>query len=164
MDKLESITQKIIEIDKLEQVLAFWRFWKYKIVFTNGCFDILHRGHIEYLAKAASTGDVLIIGLNTDSSVQKLKGKSRPVQDEKARAIILASLHFVDRVILFDEETPYNLIQKIKPDILVKGGDYKPEEIVGSDIVKENGGKIITIDIVDGYSTTSIVNKLNSSG
>jgi len=160
MDKLESITQKIIEIDKLEQVLALWHFWKFKIVFTNGCFDILHRGHIEYLAKAASTGDVLIVGLNTDSSVQKLKGESRPVQDEKARAMILASLQFVDRVILFAEETPYNLIQKIKPDILVKGADYKPDEIVGSDIVKANGGKIITIDLVDGYSTTSILNKL----
>ncbi len=160
MDRLEIITQKIIEPDRLEQILALWRFREFKIVFTNGCFDILHRGHIEYLAKAASTGDVLIIGLNTDNSVQKLKGESRPVQDEKARAMILASLQFVDRVILFDEETPYDLIKKIQPDVLVKGADYKPDEIVGFDIVKAKGGEIITIDIVEGYSTTSILSKL----
>lgn len=160
MNKLESIEKKIIETDKLDQVLALWHFQDFKIVFTNGCFDILHRGHIEYLAKAASTGDVLIVGLNTDRSVQKLKGKNRPVQDEKARALLLASLQFVDRVVLFDEDTPYNLIKKIQPDILVKGADYKPDEIVGYDIVSEKGGEVITIDIVEGYSTTSILNKL----
>jgi len=160
MDKLEIINNKVLDSIRLDRQLAIWRFLDKKIVFTNGCFDILHRGHIEYLAKAASYGDVLIIGLNTDQSVHILKGASRPIQDQDARAYILASLQFVDAVTLFDNDTPYELIAKVQPDVLVKGGDYKPEEIVGYDIVKKKGGQVITIEFVKGYSTTDIIKKL----
>ncbi len=160
MNKFDSVTNKIIAADTLEKTLAYWRFRKFKIVFTNGCFDILHRGHIEYLAKASSHGDVLIVGLNTDNSTRKLKGDRRPVQDEQARALVLASLQFVDKIVLFDEDTPYNLIKQIQPDVLIKGADYMPEEIVGFDIVKAKKGEIITIDLIDGYSTSDILKKL----
>jgi D-glycero-beta-D-manno-heptose 1-phosphate adenylyltransferase len=160
MDKLDIIKSKIIDFNNLDSYLAYWKFKNFKLVFTNGCFDIIHRGHIEYLAQAANYGDILIIGLNTDSSVRRIKGESRPVQDEFARAITLASLQFINAVVLFDEETPYNLINKIQPDILIKGSDYKPENIVGYDIVKAKGGEIVTIDFIDGYSTTSIIEKL----
>jgi len=160
MNKLDILKAKIIDLDKLDSFLAYLRFKNQKIVFTNGCFDIIHRGHIEYLAQAASYGDILIIGLNTDSSVQRIKGKDRPVQDEYARAITLASMQFVNAVILFDEETPYDLIKIVQPDILIKGSDYKAEDIIGYDIVKAKGGEVITIDFIDGYSTTSIINKL----
>lgn len=160
MDKLDIIKSKIIDFKNLDTYLAYWKFKNFKLVFTNGCFDIIHRGHIEYLAQAANYGDILIIGLNTDSSVRRIKGESRPVQDEFARAITLASFQFVNSVVLFDEETPYNLIKKIQPDILIKGSDYKPENIVGYDIVKAKGGEIVTIDFIDGYSTTSIIEKL----
>jgi len=163
MDKLEPIRKKIFESEQLARQLSVWRFLLQKTVFTNGCFDILHRGHIEYLAKAADYGDILIIGLNTDSSARRLKGPSRPVQDQNTRALILASLHFVDAIILFDEDTPYKLIEMIQPDILVKGGDYKPEDIAGQDLVKARGGKIITIDLVKGNSTTGIIKKIVSA-
>ena len=133
-----------------------------KIVFTNGCFDILHRGHIEYLSKASDLGDVLIIGLNTDASVKRIKGEGRPVQDETSRALILASLRFVEAVILFDEDTPYDLISMIKPDVLVKGGDYTEETIVGADIVKAIGGEVVTIPLVEGYSTSGLIKVLGS--
>ena len=131
-----------------------------KIVFTNGCFDLLHRGHVDYLAKAADLGDVLILGLNTDASVSKLKGPQRPIQDEQSRLHIIASLGFVDAVVLFDEETPLDLIDLVQPDVLVKGSDYKPEAIVGFDIVKLKGGKIQTIDFIPGYSTSLIEKKI----
>lgn len=163
MDRLETIRNKIIDSKNINSTLAFWKFHNYKIVFTNGCFDILHRGHIEYLAYASSFGDILIVGLNSDHSVKSIKGPSRPVQDETTRALILASLVFVDKVIIFNEDTPYNLIKTIKPNILVKGADYKPEQIVGYDIVKSNGGEIVTIDLTEGHSTTSIINRLNKS-
>jgi rfaE bifunctional protein nucleotidyltransferase chain/domain len=161
MSKLDLIKQKIVPGNKLDQVLACWQFHDKRIAFTNGCFDILHRGHIEYLAKAASYGDVLIIGLNSDNSVRRIKGPGRPVQDEQTRALILASLFFVDKVVLFDEDTPYNLIHKVQPDILIKGADYQAEDIAGYDIVKAKGGEIVTIELVKGHSTTGIINKLN---
>jgi rfaE bifunctional protein nucleotidyltransferase chain/domain len=161
MDKLSTVKQKIITLDKIDQVLAYWHFRGLKIVFTNGCFDILHLGHVQYLSQAASFGDVLIIGLNSDKSIKSIKGPLRPVQDQNARSTILASLLFVDKVILFDEDTPYELIRKIQPDILVKGADYKPEEIVGYDIVKAKGGDVVTVNIVEGYSTTGIIKKMN---
>ncbi len=160
MNKLNAVKSKIISRDDLGPKLAYWNFKNYKLVFTNGCFDIIHKGHIEYLAKAANLGDVLIIGLNTDSSVKKIKGNKRPYQDEQSRAYILASLQFVDLVTFFDEETPYALIETIKPHILVKGSEYQPEEIAGGDLVTASGGKIVTIDMVKGYSTTSIINKI----
>lgn len=159
MDKLAVIQSKIIDIDQLDSRLAYWKFKNQKIVFTNGCFDILHRGHIEYLAQAANFGDILIIGLNTDDSVKRLKGDARPVQDQYARALLLASLHFVNAVIYFDEDTPYKLIQRVQPDILIKGSDYHVEDIVGYDIVQKKGGQVKTIDFIPGYSTTSIIEK-----
>ena len=161
MDYLPYIKNKIARTqEEASRTLSLWRFKDEKIVFTNGCFDILHRGHIEYLAQAANLGTKLIIGLNSDASVKRLKGENRPVNDENARALALASLIFVDEVILFDSDTPYDLIYYFQPDVLVKGGDYNPEEIVGYDIVKAKNGKIITIDFVEGYSTTSILNKI----
>ncbi|HPE43556.1 MAG TPA: D-glycero-beta-D-manno-heptose 1-phosphate adenylyltransferase, partial [Bacteroidales bacterium] len=144
----------------LENMLSLWRFQDKKIVFTNGCFDILHRGHIEYLSKAADLGDVLIVGLNTDSSVSRIKGPKRPVVDEQSRALLLAALNFTTAIVLFDESTPYELIKHVQPDILVKGKDYKAEEVVGYDIVTAKGGKVETIELVEGFSTTGILQKL----
>lgn len=131
------------------------------IVFTNGCFDIIHSGHTTYLDSARKLGDVLVIGLNTDSSVRRLKGDSRPLNDESDRAIVLSALKAVDYVCLFDEPTPLELIHSCKPDVLVKGGDYVIEEIVGYDFVTKNGGEVVTIPFVEGKSTTNIINKMN---
>ncbi|MCG3165733.1 MAG: D-beta-D-heptose 1-phosphate adenylyltransferase [Bacteroidia bacterium] len=158
--KFEIIQSKILSGDPLQKALNTWRFYERKIVFTNGCFDLLHYGHVEYLSKAKDLGDVLIVGLNTDSSVKRLKGNHRPLQDEKSRASILASLLFVDAVVLFDEDTPYNLISHIRPHVLVKGSDYKPEQIVGYDILKTYQGEVKTIDFVPGYSTSAIEEKI----
>jgi D-glycero-beta-D-manno-heptose 1-phosphate adenylyltransferase len=135
-----------------------------KLVFTNGCFDILHRGHIEYLEQAKSLGDYLIVGLNSDSSVKRIKGESRPVNNENDRAYVLDSLKIIDAVVLFSEDTPYNIIKEIVPDFLVKGGDWKEDEIVGADIVKRAGGKVISLKYIDNYSTTSTINKLREIG
>lgn len=163
MDYFALLQSKIVyDYQELANDLAYWKFKDRKVVFTNGCFDILHRGHVEYLAKAASLADIMVVGLNTDSSVKRLKGSKRPVQDETSRALILASLSFVSKVVLFDEDTPYDLIKFIQPDVLVKGSDYKAEDIVGYDIVSAKGGEVVTIDLVDGYSTTAIVRKLIS--
>lgn len=135
-----------------------------QIVFTNGCFDILHIGHIKYLQEAKQQGDLLVVGVNTDASVQRLKGPSRPIQKEQDRAEILSALACVDFVTLFDEDTPLNLIQEIMPHVLVKGGDWKPEQIVGSDIVQAAGGKVLSLHFIEGRSTTNIVNSLLSKG
>ena len=164
VNKLEFLKKKIIKTLDIEfdRKLAYWRFKEDKIVFTNGCFDILHKGHIEYLAKAANLGDVLIIGLNSDESVKRLKGENRPVLDEESRAMALAAIGFVDNVVIFDEDTPYELIKKIQPDVLVKGADYNEDDIVGADIVKAKGGEIKTIEFVDGYSTSKIIDKIKS--
>jgi len=162
MPKLEVIHKKIFTYTDAgyQQMLTIWQFQGRKIVFTNGCFDILHLGHIDYLSKAKDLGDILIIGLNTDLSVSKIKGKNRPIQDEISRAMVLASLGFVDAVVFFGEDTPYNLIKTTQPDILVKGADYTPEEIIGYDIVKNKGGKVVTIEFLEGYSTTAIEKKI----
>ncbi|MFC2151518.1 D-glycero-beta-D-manno-heptose 1-phosphate adenylyltransferase [Bacteroidota bacterium] len=160
MDKLDVIQSKIVDINNIEPLLTYWNLKNQKIVFTNGCFDILHRGHVEYLAQAANHGDVLVIGLNTDNSVKRIKGDSRPIQDEYARAILLASLSFVSAIILFDEDTPYDLIKRVQPDVLIKGSDYKTQDIVGQDIVTAKGGRVVTIDFIEGYSTTTIIEKL----
>jgi rfaE bifunctional protein nucleotidyltransferase chain/domain len=135
-----------------------------KIVFTNGCFDILHRGHVEYLSKAKNLGDILFVGMNTDASVQRLKGPQRPVVCEDDRAFVLAALRAVDYVCLFDEDTPYNLIKAVVPDILVKGSDWAIDSIVGRDIVEAAGGKVQTIDYVPNRSTTNIIQKIADSG
>lgn len=154
------IKNKISHLSPLTSNLNHWHNQGLKVVFTNGCFDLLHRGHVEYLAKAADKGDVLVVGLNTDASVRRLKGEGRPVNDQDARAMVLASLACVDAVVLFDEDTPYELIKAVRPDVLVKGADYKPEEIVGYDIVTSYGGTVETVDLVEGYSTTGIIELL----
>lgn len=161
MELLPYIEKKIAHsAEEASRILNMWRFRNERIVFTNGCFDILHRGHVEYLAKAAALGTKLIVGLNTDASVRRLKGNSRPVNDEQSRALVLASLLFVDEVILFDTDTPRELIEFVQPDVLVKGGDYRPEDIVGHDIVTARGGEVVTIPLTEGYSTTSIIEKM----
>lgn len=133
-----------------------------KVVFTNGCFDILHPGHVAYLFEAKSLGDVLVVGLNSDASVKRLKGPSRPINDENSRKYVLESLKPVDFVEIFDEDTPLTLIKKIMPDVLVKGGDWKPEQIVGSKEVLENGGTVRSLKFIDGHSTTNIIEKINT--
>ncbi len=161
-EKYKHIQNKIFDRESIKKRLAFWKFKSQKIVFSNGCFDILHKGHVEYLAKAAEFGDVLIIGLNSDSSVKRLKGANRPVQDENTRALILAALQFVDAVILFDSDTPKDLIEFINPDVLVKGKDYAINQIVGADFVLNNGGKVETIELVEGQSTTNVIEKIKT--
>lgn len=163
MNHLQQIQNKIIRNkESLIPLLQKWRTQNLKIVFTNGCFDLLHRGHIEYLSKAADLGDILLIGLNTDDSVSRLKGPHRPIQDEESRAQIMAALLFVDTVVFFNEETPYELIKLVQPDVLVKGADYQAEEIVGYDILMAKGGKVATIEFLAGYSTSAIENKIKS--
>ena len=158
MDNLQLIKNKIFGIAQRSTLSAQLSHWQgLKIVFTNGCFDLLHRGHVEYLSKAADMGDVLVVGLNTDASVKRLKGEGRPVNNEEARALVLSSLSFVDAVVLFDEDTPYELIKAVHPDVLVKGADYKVEDIVGYDIVTSYGGTVTTVPLVEGYSTTQLL-------
>jgi rfaE bifunctional protein nucleotidyltransferase chain/domain len=155
------LSQKLVSKNTLQALLNQWNANKQRIVFTNGCFDILHRGHVEYLCRARDLGDKLILGLNTDSSVKRLgKSPERPINTEETRAIILAGLECIDAIILFDEDTPYDLINLIQPDILVKGNDYKAEDIVGFDIVTAKGGQVITIQLVDGFSTTKLIQKM----
>lgn len=160
LTNLQILQSKIVEKEELSFILNRWRLKDHTVVFTNGCFDLLHRGHIEYLANAADLGTKLIIGLNTDESVRRQgKGANRPLQDEVSRSLLLASLHFVDLVIMFDEDTPLDLIKSIQPDILVKGADYKVEEIVGHKEVQAYGGKVERISFIEGYSTTKIIEK-----
>ena len=161
MSQLNNISNKLLSLEELLLKLPTWKR-EGKIVFTNGCFDILHLGHLDYLDKASELGHKLIVGLNTDASVKRLKGASRPVNNEQARAMVLASLAIVDAVVLFKEDTPYELIQRIVPNVLVKGSDYSVEEIVGHDIVLENGGSVIPINLLEGYSTTSIIEKMQN--
>lgn len=153
-------SDKIYTKEQLKGVIEKWKTEGGDIVFTNGCFDILHIGHVDYLEKSKALGNRLIVGLNTDNSVKRLKGPTRPVTDEYARGRVMASLGFVDAVIFFDEDTPFDLIDYIKPDILVKGDDYTIEKIVGADIVLENGGEVKTVPLVKGYSTTDIISKI----
>lgn len=161
MKKLKVLQSKILaDTEDLKHRLAYWNFKDQKVVFTNGCFDILHKGHIDYLARAAAKGDVLIVGLNTDDSVRRIKGSGRPVQDQDSRALILAALHVVDAVVFFNEDTPAKLIEMVQPDILVKGSDYKAEDIVGYDVVTAKGGEVVTIDFLEGYSTTGIIGRI----
>ncbi|MBN2669602.1 MAG: D-glycero-beta-D-manno-heptose 1-phosphate adenylyltransferase [Bacteroidales bacterium] len=160
---IDRIRDKILNQDQLKKILSQIRAEEQSVVFSNGCFDLVHLGHIEYLSKAADLADVFILGLNTDESVQRLKGTKRPLQDQKSRAMLMASLSFIDYVVLFNEDTPYELIQTVQPDVLVKGDDYKIEEVVGFDIVQKKGGKVITIELTKGYSTTNIVEKIKNS-
>ncbi len=151
---------KILNSQTLSLLVDKWKAAGEKIVFTNGCFDILHLGHVDYLEKAATKGTKLIVAINTDSSVKKLKGENRPVNNEQARARILAALGFVDAVTFFSDDTPEAIIETLIPDILIKGSDYNISNIVGAEFVLRNGGKVETIDLVKGYSTTQIIKQL----
>ncbi|OKL40758.1 D-glycero-beta-D-manno-heptose 1-phosphate adenylyltransferase [Pontibacter flavimaris] len=153
---------KIYTLPQLLEQVQSWRSQGQKIVFTNGCFDLLHLGHVDYLEKAKHLGDKLVLGLNTDASISRIKGPSRPLQDEMSRARVMASLLFIDAVVLFNEETPLELIKAVQPDILVKGDDYAVEQIVGHEEVQARGGAVKTVPLVKGYSTTSIVKKIEN--
>ena len=159
MKSYEEIVGKLISIDKAVEIFTPEFRKENRIVFTNGCFDLLHRGHIYYLSKAREMGDLLVIGLNSDSSVLDLKGPGRPVNDQQARAEELGALSMVDIIIIFQEQTPLNLIKLIKPQLLVKGGDYLVDEIVGYKEVISWGGKVETIPLLEGYSTSSIIRR-----
>jgi rfaE bifunctional protein nucleotidyltransferase chain/domain len=160
----KTLLDKISDLPSLKSKISNWQSDENKVVFTNGVFDLLHIGHISYLAKAADMGDKLVVGLNADSSVKRIKGESRPVNDQNSRAALLAALFFVDAVVLFDEDTPLNLITTLLPDILVKGADYSVENIVGAKEVIANGGEVKTVSFVDGYSSTSIIEKIRNQG
>lgn len=158
----KTLLDKITDLPSLQQQVKTWQGEGKKVVFTNGVFDLLHIGHLTYMAKAAELGDKLIIGLNADSSVKRLKGPTRPVNDQNSRAALLAALFFVDAIVMFEEDTPLNLISTVLPDILVKGADYAVENIVGAKEVLANGGEVKTINFVDGYSSTSIIERIKA--
>jgi len=161
MTLAEIIQTKIFtDVQLFLPILNRWKQAGELIVFTNGCFDLVHRGHIDSLLKAAEFGDRLIVGLNSDFSVKLLKGENRPLIDQQSRAILLASLLIVDAVILFDEETPYELIRSVIPDVLVKGTEYQVEEIAGFDVVLASGGKVERIELTEGFSTTDLIQKI----
>ncbi len=154
------LADKIVNLNSLKLRVSEWKDAGKKVVFTNGVFDLVHIGHITYLMKAAAAGDKLIIGLNADSSVKRLKGESRPINSEDSRSALLAAFFFVDAVVLFEEDTPLNLITALMPDVLIKGADYQIENIVGAKEVIANGGDVKTINFVEGYSSTSIIQKI----
>ncbi len=156
---------RILDRIALVRMANIWRLKSDRIVFTNGVFDILHRGHVEYLEEAAALGDRLIVGLNSDSSVQRLgKGPDRPLNDQDSRALVLASLRCVDAIVIFEEDTPLDLIKAVGPDVLVKGGDWKADQIVGADVVEALGGEVRSLKLVDGFSTTELVRRIRHGG
>ena len=153
--------RRIVDLTNVKRLCNIWRMKGDRIVFTNGCFDILHRGHVEYLQEAGSLGDRLVIGVNSDASVKRQgKGPERPLNDQDSRAKVLAALRLVDAVVIFDEDTPLALIEAIVPDVLVKGGDWSEDRIVGADVVRKNGGEVRSLKLVDGFSTTALVEKI----
>lgn len=160
---MEESAAKIVSLEAAKTRVKEWQQAGLKVVFTNGCFDLIHLGHVDYLEKARQLGDKLVLGLNTDDSVSRFKGPERPLQDQQSRARVLASMQFIDLVVFFNEDTPLNLISTLVPDILVKGSDYLTENIVGADVVKKAGGVVKTIDFVPGYSTTRIVEKIKKT-
>ncbi|WP_276483216.1 D-glycero-beta-D-manno-heptose 1-phosphate adenylyltransferase [Paraflavitalea pollutisoli] len=162
MRKADIIPNKIFTLPELNKRIAQWRLTGKTVAFTNGVFDIMHRGHIASLSQAAAEADYLVVGLNSDASTKRLKGDSRPVNDEQARAIVMASLLMVDAVVLFEEDTPLELITAILPNVIVKGGDYTEEQIVGAKEVKAKGGRVVINPIVAGYSTTGLIGKINT--
>jgi len=156
---------RLLDTVSAVRMVNVWRLKGDRIVFTNGVFDILHRGHVEYLQQAAALGDRLVVGLNTDASVKRLgKGDERPLNDEISRAMVLAALRCVDAVVLFQEDTPLELITALRPDVLVKGGDWTPERMVGADLVKASGGEVHALKLVDGFSTTNLVERIRHGG
>jgi rfaE bifunctional protein nucleotidyltransferase chain/domain len=160
---VDSLKNKLPDSAELKRLISQWRFQGKTIAFTNGCFDILHAGHIESLSQAAKLADILVVGLNADASVKKLKGEGRPVNNESSRAMIMASLAIVDAVVIFEEDTPLELIKMVQPDYLVKGGDYKVEDIAGAKEVIAAGGKVVINPIVQGFSTTGTIEKIRGS-
>lgn len=160
MTHFAQLEQKIQTREQAAHTVAGWQAAGERVVFTNGCFDLLHYGHLHYLAQARDLGQRLVVGMNSGASVRRLKGPTRPINDEATRAHLLAALSVVDLVVIFDEDTPLDLIRAIGPDVLVKGGDWKPEQIVGADFVLEKGGQVLSLPFVDGYSTTNIEQKI----
>ena len=160
--KLNKLKAKIFNIKDLSKIINEWRLNGDKIVFTNGCFDLIHLGHLEILARSADLGDKLIVGINSDMSIKKIKGNSRPIIEEDSRAKQLAAIEFIDAVILFNEDTPYDLINILKPDVLTKGGDYKKNDIVGNQLINKEQGEVVIIPLTQGYSTTSILEKIKN--
>ena len=159
-----TISEKIVpDYEKAGNFVRSWQQQGLNVVFTNGCFDLIHKGHILYLEEASQQGDKLIVAINADKSVRKLKGKHRPIKDEDNRTLIMAAFSFVDLVVIFHEETPLELIEMVTPDVLVKGGDWKPDQIVGSEHVMNHGGKVLSLQFVDGYSTTALENKIKKA-
>lgn len=164
LDNIEDLAlQRVFTKENIKEKVEKWKQGGEKIVFTNGCFDLLHVGHLSYMLKASSLGTKLVIGLNSDTSVKRLKGEGRPVNTELSRSLMLASLFFVDAVAVFSEDTPLELIKEILPDVLVKGGDYEIKNIVGASEVFANGGTVQTIDFVNGYSSTNLINKIKEN-
>ena len=163
MKKVDAIPEKIFSSHQIVQRVMQWRLMGKKIAFTNGVFDILHEGHIFSLSQSAKEGDCLIVGLNSDASTKRLKGEGRPVNDQQSRALVIASLVMVDAVVIFEEDTPLELITSIMPDVLIKGGDYKVEDIAGAKEVIANGGHVVINPIKEGFSTTAIINKMKES-
>lgn len=157
---MEATSNKIKSLSEALKLVNGWKAEGQKIVFTNGCFDLLHLGHVDYLEKARNMGNKLVLGLNSDQSISRFKGPDRPIQDENSRARVLAALQFVDLVVMFNDDTPLALISAITPDVLVKGSDYLAENIVGADVVKRAGGVVKTVDLIAGYSTSKIVEKI----
>ncbi len=158
----QQLESKIVSLSEAQSLVYQWKQDGEKVVFTNGCFDILHSGHLQYLSEASQLGNKLVVGLNADVSVKILKGESRPINGEVARAQMLAALFFVDLVVMFAEETPKNLIETLTPNILVKGGDYNINTIVGADHVIKNGGQVLPLSFVQGFSSTNIINKIKA--
>ena len=164
MKQINAINSKIYLLSSLKAAVAGWRIKGKTISFTNGCFDIIHEGHIFSLSQAAKEADILIVGVNSDASTKRLKGEDRPVNNQQSRSLILASLAIIDAVVIFEEDTPLNLITTLLPDVLVKGGDYTIEQIVGAKEVIANGGNVIINPIVQGFSTTGIIEKIRRLG
>jgi rfaE bifunctional protein nucleotidyltransferase chain/domain len=157
------LLDKVVSLAKLSSKLSDWRSENRRIVFTNGCFDLLHAGHIAYLADAAELGDILILGLNSDQSVQRIKGPDRPINDEITRSSVLAGMFFIDAIVFFDEDTPLHLINTVLPNVLVKGGDYEIKDIVGARETIENGGEVQVLSFLPGYSSTAIIEKIRKN-
>lgn len=160
---MSDTSAKIVSTQKAIEEVQNWKKLGLKVVFTNGCFDILHLGHVDYLEKASKLGNKLVVGLNTDASVSRIKGPTRPITDQISRSRVMAALAFVDLVVFFDDETPLELISKLIPSVLVKGNDYLAENIVGANIVKQHNGSVKTIELVSGYSTSAVVNKIKTT-
>ncbi len=160
MNANTTLAHKIFALPELVTQVQKWRAEGRTVVFTNGCFDLLHAGHIAYLSEAANLGDVLIVGLNSDQSVQRIKGPERPVNDENTRSTVLAGMFFIDAIVFFSDDTPLELIKALMPDVLVKGGDYEIEQIVGAREVLGNGGRVKVLSFLPGYSSTSIIEKI----